>query len=80
MKLENLVIYENGSGKFDFEHCWIKVKVTVDLQKFPPFATVQTVRSYNTTLAQARKLILTMCVHLIQIHCTIKFMNIIMLQ
>ena len=57
MKLEYVVAYKNSSDKFDTEHCPIKVKVTVDLQIFSPFTTIQTVRSYNSTLAQSRKLI-----------------------
>ena len=31
MLLEYIVGYENASHEFDIEHCWIKVKVTVDL-------------------------------------------------
>ena len=65
MKLQYIVGYENSSEKFDIDHCQIKVKVTVDLQKFSPFTTIQTVRSYNSTLSQAtcRKFILSMYVH-----------------
>ena len=58
MKLEYLVVYVNSSDEFNIEQGWIKVKVTVCLQKFSPFITVQTVRSYNPTLVQARKLII----------------------
>ena len=70
MKLEYIVVYENSSGKFDIAHYRIKVKVTVGLQKFSPFTTIQTVRSHNSTLVQARKLILvlSMYVHLIVIY------------
>ena len=59
MKLEYIVVYENISDKFDIEHHRIKVKVTVGLQKCSPFTTVQTVRSYKSTVVQARKLILS---------------------
>ena len=58
MKLEYIVVYENSSEEFDVEHHRIKVKVTVGLQKFSPFTTLQTVRSYYSTLVQARKLII----------------------
>ena len=51
----------------DIEHCQIKVKVTLGLQKFSPFTTIQTVRSYNSTLVPATKLILSLFVHLILI-------------
>ena len=68
MKLENIVVYENSSHEFDIEHHWIKVKVTVGLQKFSPFTTIQTVNSYNSSLVQARKLILSIYVHLIVIY------------
>ena len=68
MKLEYVVVYENSSEGLDIEHHGIKVKVTVGLQKFSPFTTIQIVRSYNSTLVQARKLILSMCVHLIVIY------------
>ena len=68
MKFEYMVVYENSSDVFDIEHHQIKVKVTVGLQKFFPFTTIQTVRSYNSTLVQARKLILSKYVHLIVIY------------
>ena len=46
MKIASYSSYENSSDKFDIEHCQIKVKVTVSLQKFSiPFTTVQT--EYN---------------------------------
>ena len=35
MKLEYIVVYEDSSDEFDIEHCQIKVKVAVGLQKFP---------------------------------------------
>ena len=68
MKLEYIVVYENSSDEFVIEHHRIKVKVTVTLQKFPPFTTIQTFRSNNSTLVKARKLILSMYVHLIVIY------------
>ena len=79
MKLEYTVflVYENSWDKFDIEHCRIKVKVTVGLQKFSPFVTIQNVISFNSTLAQARKLVLSMFIHLILIK---KIMNIVMLE
>ena len=64
MKFEYMVVYENSSDEFDIEHHRIKVKVTVGLQKFSPFTTIQTVKFYNSTLGQARKLILSKYVHL----------------
>ena len=44
MKLEHIVVYENSSDDFDIEHHWIKVKVTVGLQKVYSFTTM---RSYT---------------------------------
>ena len=75
MKFEYIVVYENSSEEFDIELHRIKVKVTVGLQKFSPFTTVQTVRSYNSTLVQARKLILSMCVHLIPLYKIYKYLH-----
>ena len=63
-----IVVYENNLDKFDVDHCQIKVKINVGLQMFSPFTNIQTVRSYNSTLVQARKLILSMYVHLIVIY------------
>ena len=63
-KLKYIVVYENSSDEFDIELHLIKVQVTVGLQKF---STIQTVRSYNSTLVQARKLILSIWVHRIVI-------------
>ena len=68
MKLEYVVVYENSSDKFDIGLRRIKVKVTVGVQKFSPFTTIQTVRSYTSTLVQARNLILRMYAHLILIY------------
>ena len=56
MKLEYIVVYENSSDEFDIELRRTKVKVTVGFQKFSPFTTIQTVRSYSSTLVQARNL------------------------
>ena len=67
-KSEYIVVYENSSDKFDIELHRIKVKVTVGVQKFSPFTTIQTVRSYSSTLVQARNLILSIYLHLILIY------------
>ena len=67
-KLEYIVVYENSSDEFDIELCRIKVKVTVGVQKFSPFTTIQTVRSYSSTLVQARNLILSMYLNLMLIY------------
>ena len=67
-KLEYIVEHENSSDEFDIELRRIKVKVTVGVQKFSPFTTIQTVRSYSSTLVQARNLILSICLHLILIY------------
>ena len=47
-KFEYIVVY--SSDEFDIEHHWFKLKVTLGLQMFSPFTTIQTVRSYNSTL------------------------------
>ena len=47
-KLE-YIVYENSSAEFDIELRRIKVKVTVGVQKFSPFTTIQTVRSYTSS-------------------------------
>ena len=67
-KSQYIVVYENSSDKFDIELHRIKVKVTVGVQKFSPFTTIQTVRSYNSTLVQATNLILSIYLHLILIY------------
>ena len=67
-KLEYIVVYENSSEEFDIELRRIKVRVTVGVQKFSPFTTIQTVRSYSSTLVQVRNLILSMYVHLVLIY------------
>ena len=77
MKLEYFVVYGNSSNELNIELCRIKVKVTVGLQKFSSFTTIQTVRSCNSTLVQTRKLILSMYVHMILIY---KFFNIVTLE
>ena len=64
--LEYIVVYENSSNEFDIELHW--VKVTVGVQKFSPFTTIQTVRSYSSALVQARNLILSIYLHLILIY------------
>ena len=67
-KSEYIVVYENSSDEFDIELHRIKVKVTVGVQKFSPFTTIQIVRSYSSTLVQARNLILSIYLHLILIY------------
>ena len=67
-KLEYIVEYENSSDEFDIELHRSKFKVTVGVQKFSPFTTIQTVRSYSSTLVQATNLILSMYLHLILIY------------
>ena len=73
MKLEYIVVFENSLHEFDIEHHWIKVKVTVGLQKFSTITTIQTVRSYNSTLVQARKLMLGRHDHLMVIYKIYKY-------
>ena len=68
MKSEYIVVYENTSDKFDIEFHRIKVKVTVGVQKFSPFTAIQTVRSYSSTLVQARNLILSSYLYLILLY------------
>ena len=69
MKSEYIVVYENSSDEFNIiELHRIKVKVTVGVQKFSPFTTIQTVRSYSSTLVQARNLVLRIYLHLILIY------------
>ena len=67
-KSEYIVVYENSSDEFDIELRRIKVKVTVGVQTFSPFTTIQTVRSYSSTWAKARNLILSRYLHLILIY------------
>ena len=67
-KLEYIVVYENTLDEFDIELRRIKVRVTVGVQKFSPFTTIQTVRTYSSTLVQARNLILSIYLHLILIY------------
>ena len=50
---------------FDIGYYRIMVKVTAAVQKVFPFTAIQTVTSYNLTLAQAGKLILSIYVHLL---------------
>ena len=68
MKFKYIVVYGISLEEFDIENRQIKVKVTVGLQMFSPFTTIQNVRSYNSTLVQASKLILSMFVLLILIY------------
>ena len=65
-KFEYVVVYENvalsdqGQG-----HC--------RRSKFSPFTTIQTVKSYISTLVRARNLILGMYVHLLLIYKMYKY-------
>ena len=74
-KSEYFVVYENSSDEFDIELHRIKVKVTVGVQKFSPFTTIQTVRSYSSTLVQASNLILSIYLHLILIYKIYECLN-----
>ena len=65
MKLEYIVVYENNSEEFDIWNCRTKVKVT---EIFLPITSIQTIKSHNSTLVQARKLVLSMYDHLILIY------------
>ena len=67
-KSDYIVVYENSSDEFDIELHRIKVKVTVGVQKFSPFTTIQTVRSYSSSMVRARNLILSIYLHLILIY------------
>ena len=67
-KSEYVVVYENSSEEFDIELHRIKVKVTVGVQIFFPFTTIQNVRSYSSTLVKARNFILSIYLHLILIY------------
>ena len=64
MKFKYIVVYENNLDKFDIGHYRIKVKVTVTVT----FTTIQSVRSYNSTLVRDRKLIFSVYVHRIIIY------------
>ena len=66
--LQYIVVYENSSDEFDIELCRIKVKVTAGVQTFSLFTTIQTVRSYSSTLVQTRNLILRTYLHLVLIY------------
>ena len=53
MKFKYIVVYENSSDKFDIGHCQGHGTTL-------KFTAIQTVRSHNETLAQARKLVISM--------------------
>ena len=74
-KLDYIAVYENSSDEFDIGLRWIKVKVTVAIQKFSPFTSMQNIRSYSPTLVQARNLILHLYLHLILIYKIYKFLE-----
>ena len=73
MKLEHFVVSENILYKFDIGHCRTKVKVMARLKNFSPFTSIQTIRSHNSTLVQARKLILGVFVYRIIINKCYKY-------
>ena len=64
----NSLYYENSSDEFDIELHRIKVKVTIGIQKFSKFTTMQSVKSYSSSFIQARNLILSMYVHLVLVY------------
>ena len=68
MKLEYIVVYENSSEKFEIEQPSDQGQGHCRPLEISPFTTIQTVRSYNLTLLQARKLILSMYVLLIEVY------------
>ena len=61
MKLEYIVVYENSLDKFNIDQGQGRCRPS----KVSQFTTIQTVKFYNSTLVQARKLILSMYVYLI---------------
>ena len=68
MKFKYIVRYEYSSDECDVGHYRIKVKVTAGVQMVFPFTAIQIVRPYNSTLVRARKLILSVYLHLILIY------------
>ena len=74
MKFEYVVVpvvYESSSDKFDIGHTRIKGKVTLGLQMFYSFATMQTVRFHNLTRVQAH--VLSMYIHLMIVYKIYKY-------
>ena len=71
--MKYIVVYENKSDKFNIGHRRTKVKVMVRLGKFSPFKAIQTVTSHNSTLVQARKLILSINVLVVIINKVYKY-------
>ena len=65
MKFKYIVVYENSFDEFNIGHFQIKVKVSAGVQTVFTFTAIQNVRS---TLVQARKLILSIYIHLILIY------------
>ena len=55
-----MALVKRPPEEFDIGLRRIKVKITVGVQSFSPFTTIQTVRSYIYTLVRARNLILSM--------------------
>ena len=73
MKLEYTVVYKHGLDEFDIEHHRNQGEGHCRPSTVFPHYTIQNVRSYNSTLVQARKLILSIYVHLILIHKIYEF-------
>ena len=71
MKFKYITVNKNNSDKFDIGHCRTKVKVTARL--FSPFTAIQTFRSHNPSLVQARKLILSVYVYQVIIYKFYKY-------
>ena len=82
MKFKYIVIYEISSDEFDIGdyRIMVKVKITAGVQTAFPFTAIQTVRSYNSTLMRARKLILSIYVHPILIHKMYEYRHVISLR
>ena len=67
-KLEYIAVCEYSSDEFDTELHQIKIKVTVGVQNFSQFTTIQGVMYCSSTLVQASNLILSIYLHLILIY------------
>ena len=72
MKLQYLLVYENISDKLILGIAGPGSSSWHDFGIYP-FTAMQTIRSYNSTLVQARKLILRMHVYLIIIYKFYKY-------
>ena len=63
MKFEYIVVYENSLLSSFLGIVKSRSGVTVGLQNVFLFSSIQSTRSYNSTLVRARKLILSIYVH-----------------